>query len=450
MEAGNSSSDSGASAGDGITDHKVVCPVSLGLNGNLPAKGVPFEEPIFGTTLMRVTDQTDQGSYATHEYSQLQAFSPSNEYMLLSEDDNYVVRRTSDLILVQGIDSSEWNTPRWQPGLTNTIVTYDTNADTTLRVNYTEVDTGITQTVYTFPERFERIRSNQSFDELSEDGRWMTGMASAGNDQIIFALDLEAAVTSPTGEGPIGTELSLNGLYSGTCQPDPQWGNVEPDWIAPSPLGNYLVVQWVRDDVTRCSGLELFDKQTGEFVGRVNTRHDHGDLGIADDGTEVFVSTISSSPEDSDLPAIVYYNLPLPGQGIESTQANLIKTIPWHGLEHVSCRGPRGLCLVTAFSPESDWGFDGIFDSELYFVFLDGSYRRLAHHRSSSCGYWVQPRATMSLDGSRILFASDFWVETGGQDSCKTVDPDLGGGEVYMIIDPSLDNPDNAGIFTEG
>ncbi|NIN95957.1 MAG: hypothetical protein GTO49_13485, partial [Anaerolineae bacterium] len=95
----------------------------------------------------------------------------------------------------------------------------------------------------------------QSWDELSRDGRWLAGMASRNDGaQVIFALDLQNLV--------LGAQLPLPDLYAGPCEPDPVWGEVEPDWVGVSPLGNYLVVQWVRDGTTRCSGLEIFDLQT--------------------------------------------------------------------------------------------------------------------------------------------------------------------------------------------
>ena len=87
-------------------------------------------------------------------------------------------------------------------------------------------------------------------------------------------------VTGPYLQSATPTSIWISWETRGGDTSTVEWGMVEPDWIAPSPLGNYLVVQWVRDGVEPCSGLETFDIHSGEFVGRVHTSHAHGDLGV--------------------------------------------------------------------------------------------------------------------------------------------------------------------------
>lgn len=388
-----------------------------------PAVGASVVEPVFGTTITRLTDRTNSGGYATQVYSQLQAFSPDNAYVILVEDDDTVVRRTGDRSLVGGLAAVVWNAPRWQPTAVRTIVHYDGNADTTLRVQYTTVDPVATSTIFTFPVLYERVMPNQSFDELSRDGRWMAGAATLSNgDANIFALDLQNL--------SLGAEISIAGLYAGPCPRDPQWGEVDPDWIGMSPLGNYLMVQWARDGTDRCSGLESFDPVTGAFVGRVYDGHQHGDLGVLSDGaTEFFMTFEISSPANPSQPAIGYRVLP----GTATVAAPVYLTsLAWGG-GHISCQGPDGVCLVSY----GEWPSDGWtpFEKEEFLQFTDGSVLRLAHHRSSECGYWVQPRGSLSRDGSRAIFASD-WADEGGGNGCG--DSSLGEGEAYVITVPNL------------
>lgn len=389
----------------------------------MPSLGVIYTDPAFnGTQLRRITDRYANSGWAAHIYSQLQAFSPSNEYVLLIEDGAYVVRRVSDLQLMPA-DLSDINAPRWQPGEDNTLVCYDSNGDETIGVLYIDVTTGAQTTHYTFPALYVRIRGNQSFDELSRDGRWMAGMASTSDgDQIMFSLDLEAKA--------LGAQLRLSDLYSGG-------GTVyEPDWVGVSALGTYLVVQWVRDEMTRNSGMELFDIASGAFVEQVNTRHDHGDLGLDEYGNEIFVSTIMASPEDNNNPAIVKYRLPDQGGN-----PDLVLTVPWYTVSHISCQGPQGVYTVTA-GPTG-----AVFNNEVFLLWSDGSVRRLTHHRSSDCGYWVQPRASMSADGRLVVFDSDYAEETGAPSSC-TVNGSMGGGDVYLVLlsDSAATNPSGAAV----
>lgn len=381
----------------------------------LPAAGTPFADPRFCTTLRRVSDTSDSGGYETHEYSQLQAFSSDNIYLLLDGSDGFIIRRVDDLSPVTGLDASGWNDPRWHPGQPHVVVHFDSNEDTVLRLQLTSVDTLTTTTIYTFPAPYERIRVPQSWDEISEDGRWLAGMASQSDGtQVAFALNMQTRA--------LGAQLPIPALYAGPCDPDPIWGKVEPDWVGVSPLGRYLVMQWARDGTERCSGLETFDLQTGAFVGRVYEGHQHGDLGVDSDGDTEFFMTfeLAGPPPDNDRPALGMRVLP--GNATFSPPIYL-QVLDWGNGEHISCRGPNGVCLVTAGSLASN-GWNP-FEAELFLQYTDGSVSRLAHHRSSSCAYWVQPRATISRDGRYVAFASDW----GRELDCG----DLGRGDPFII-----------------
>jgi hypothetical protein len=398
----------------GIDDPTIVVePSSLPLQ----PVDVPFIDPSFRTTLRRITDASDTGSFATHIYSQLQAFSLDDVYLLLIEADSYIVRRLDDLSLVAGLDTSSWNAPRWHPRQPHILVHFDSNEDAVIRLQFMNVDSLTTTTIFTFPAEYERIRGNQSFDELSEDGRWLAGMASvAGDDQMIFALDIETPV--------LGAQLSLNALYGDLCQPDPDYGIIEPDWIGVSPQADYLVIQWPRDGTERCSGMETFDLQTGDFVGRVYDGHQHGDLGVHPDGVAEYFMTFELYHPSGNLSLGVRS---LPGTDM-SSPPDYVQVMDWHG-EHISCRGLPGICLVTtAANPSDGWG---PLEGELFMQYIDGSVLRLAHHRSTSCGYWVQPRASLSRSGLYAVFTSDWGQETG-ENSCSD-GGDLGRGDVYII-----------------
>ncbi|MEW6213037.1 MAG: cadherin-like domain-containing protein, partial [Acidobacteriota bacterium] len=111
------------------------------------------------------------------------------------------------------------------------------------------------------------------------------------------------------------------------------------------------------------------------------------------------------------------------------TPPSYVQLIDWGNGEHISCRGSRGECLVTAGSdPANGWG---PFEAELFLQRTDGTVLRLAHHRSTSCGYWVQPRGSVSRDGRYVIFASDWGRETG-RDGCSG-GQELGRGDVYII-----------------
>ncbi len=401
----------------------VVDPAAILTPEPLPLQppGVSFNDPVFDVTLNRVSDANASGGYETHIYNQLQAFSSDNAYLLITGSEGYVVRRMSDFSQVAGLDASGWNAPRWHPGQPHVIVHFDSNADTVLRLQFTGVDTLTTTDVYIFPSRYQYIRGSQSFDEISDEGRWLAGLATCDDRvAVVFSLDIQ--------NGVLGAELPIPDFYAGDCQPDPTWGEVEPDWIGVSKLGAYLVVQWKRDGEARCSGLESFDIRTGDFIGRVTDHHNHGDLGVDSDGvTEFFMTHETSSPQDNNRPAISMRLLP---GGATSSPPVYLQAIDWADEDHISCQGPNGVCLVS-------WGslgesYDTPFENELFLQYTDGAVMRLAHHRSSKCGYWVQPRASISRDGRYVVFASD-WAEETGAESCTTWQDDMGRGDPYII-----------------
>lgn len=396
-------------AASGITDpNLVLTPAPL----SLQPVGTPFVDPVFGTTLRRVSNTSDSGGFETQEYSQLQAFSSDNAYILLDGTNGFVVRRMSNFSLVTGLDTSNWNAPRWYSPQAHTLIHFDGNDDQTIRVQLTNVDTLTTTTIYTFPSQYQTIIVARSFDELSEDGRWLAGVAQRNDSAwVIFTLDLQNLT--------LEAQVSIPDLYVGLCAPDPTWGQVPPDWVGVSPLGRYLVVQWVRDGTARCSGLETFDLQTGDFVGRVYDSHQHGDLGVDADGiTEFFMTFEMYHPSGNMWLGLRH----LPGTSTVSPPI-YVRELDWFNGEHISCPGPNGVCLVTA-GGDPALGIQP-FEEELFLQYTNGQVLRLVHHRSSRCGYWVQPRATISHDGQYVVFASDW----GRQLDCA----DLGRGDPYIL-----------------
>lgn len=374
-----------------------------------PAVGETITDPTFCTTLRRVSDASARGSFETQEYSQLQAISADNQYiLLLTPDEGYMVRRMADFSRVEAVVDGEWNAVRWWDE--QTLIHFDTNADEVIRVQATDVEDGTTRDLFTFPAPYTHIITNRSSDELSRDGRWLGGVANTSDGWVMFALDVQA--------GQLGAQLPIADLYADACEPDPEWGPVDPDWVGVSPLGGYLMVQWTRDGTARCSGLESFDIQTGEFVGRVYDGHQHGDMGVDTDGSEFFMTFEIYHPSGNLSIGV----RALPGEPTVS-EPRYVNVLDWGNGAHISCQGPAGVCLVTADTdPANGWS---AFENELFLQYTDGRVERLVHHRSSNCGYWVQPRASLSQDGRYVIFASDW----GNAQACD----DLGRGDPYVV-----------------
>ena len=377
----------------------------------LPPPGVSVADPDFGSSIVRLSDASEQGSFESPIYSQLQAFSTDENYVLLDSPDGYRIRQLAGRGLVD-IDTSTWNAPRWDPATPHSVLHFDANDNETVVVQRTDVGTGSTSDVFTFPGQFLTVLNNQSFDELSRDGRWMSGMVTSqsGHDTV-FVLDLVNRHLTFT--------KTIDSFYAGACTPDPHWGNVEPDWVGVSPLGRNLVIQWTRDGTSRCSGLETFDLETGAFVGRAYDGHQHGDLGVDSNGTSEFFMTYEMY-HPSGLLSIGMRELP--GNSTVSPPRYL-RVLQWGNEEHISCQGPNGGCLIsTAADPSNGWN---PFEQELFIQNTDGTVDRLAHTRTSGCGYFAQSRATWSPDARYVIWASDWNRESGDCSDNERVDPML-------------------------
>lgn len=347
----------------------VLSEVSLGR----PGAGNSVTDSTFGTTI------TELPGGVRNTYSQLQVWSFDNKYMItVDPNDGYQVRDAETFANLYDIPHS---TPRWIPG-THKVVSLDNEPG---RIFAYDAGTAQEEVLLQLPYRY--ITSSVSFEELSRDGQWMAVYIAndgSGNTRLL-TVNLS------------DRRIAMNRRLQDMCAPDPQWGLLEPDWIGVSPNGNYAVVQWARDGDQMCGGMELYDIETGAFVRRIHTHHSHSDLGLAEDGREVLVSFELSHPDNPNYPAIILYWL-------DGSEAQYLRMIPWYRGEHVSCQGPPGVWLVSAGRDEGN----PLLQGELYVVYGDGSLRRIAHHRSDSCDYWSQPKATMSVDGARVAFSSDW------------------------------------------
>src|SRR3989344_3295726 len=116
-----------ASAGSaGRTDLSSLRPGSLGFRAYPPARA-PFIDPIFGTTLTRFTNATVGSDYATHDYSQLQAFSADSRFILINEEVGKTARRVADGSLSALAPLTNKNNVRWWPERAHTLFFYDSN-----------------------------------------------------------------------------------------------------------------------------------------------------------------------------------------------------------------------------------------------------------------------------------------------------------------------------------
>ncbi|HLC58802.1 MAG TPA: hypothetical protein VJI68_02985 [Candidatus Nanoarchaeia archaeon] len=395
----------------GVTDASAVFKVA---NLGLPQLGVSFQDPTFGTNLIRLGN-AKPGEMFRHEYSQLQAFNADSSLVLINTGDGaFEVYDINNLEKVFAINFPV-NALRWDPVNPNELIHFDENGDANSNGNVkvvlqkTNVRTGNTRDIFTFPETYVRVAGPQSWEEPSRNAKWTAAYLVRTDGQYdIVSVDMQNGKM-----GAVLTQASGYGRNTGSCREAADLA-YEPNWVAASPLGNYLVVQWNRDGLGACEGVEVFDINNGRFIAHVAASRAHSDMGLDTDGSEIYVTVNFKNDlliTKTKFPGKTNFETP------ETAYEQIILSPGWNHMDHISCQGPKGLCVVSAGYPENN--NDESFNGEIYMIYTSGTaadnrenanakVRRLAHHRSTSCDYYHEPHPSISLDGSFVIFASDW------------------------------------------
>jgi hypothetical protein len=179
------------------------------------------------------------------------------------------------------------------------------------------------------------------------------------------------------------------------------------DSIYITPNGNVLL-SWHAQNGGRYSGVELFNGNM-VFQRQVSPVGGHMDVTRDTNGDELLVMTGGSDPT------------PVCGNGIvkirlaSAAASCMLPSLSWSLAVHVGCPDGAGFCIVGTYAPSdpSPSGSWPAYTNELLRVPLDGSATsRLAHHRSRPLnGYNYTPRGTVSRDGTKLLFSSNFGLQ---------------------------------------
>ena len=158
------------------------------------------------------------------------------------------------------------------------------------------------------------------------------------------------------------------------------------DWVSVPPSGDYIVVN------NRGAGkIEVYDLNFN-FLRNVGYGSQHGDFGVDSEGNEVWIQVI---------PVSMYR--------LSDGEATRLLAQSTGG--HISGRGFNnpGWALVTLdINP-------GSYATEIFEVKLDGSgiIRNFGHTRSSCTTYDNYPMGSVSPDGKKVIFNSDWLYGTG-------------------------------------
>jgi hypothetical protein len=376
----------------------------------------PFQDPVFGTCVVRVTDRRadlpseDPSAGIKNEYSRVQAFNADGRYLIARSIDAYWYLYDANTIqpLAQLPLEDE---PRWSS--TDPYLIYFVSGTRLMSFN---IQTGERTTVRDFEAdlpfeptmvwtRYEGSPSadGRTWGLMAEDQNWLTTaylVYDVETDQVIAtrfldgwseeAREIDSVTISPSGE----YYLAYMDLY---CEP--------------GVLGN---------DANPC-GLMVYDRELKNGRGLLRVVG-HSDLALDTQGRDVLIY------QDIDTDHIAMLEL-------ESGAITPLWSIDFShspiGL-HFSGRAFKtpGWALISTYSgghpDDSTWMDDQIFAVELK---PNGRVMRLAHSHSvvdqdQDHDYWAEPQATVNQDFTRILFTSNW-----GRSGTEAV-------EMYMVILP--------------
>jgi len=366
-----------------------------------PALGAEIRDPKLGGCYRRFSDSTASGAQeATHIYSEMQAWNADGTKVLL-EYAGVMDAQTGARIAPPPPGISE----RWSPTDPNVIFYLDSGSNGdgsgcgSARLMKYVLSGSSTQhqLVRCFTE-YSSFDKDRSWQEMSAEGNRIALISSSGQ---AFVYDIVAQQKMAVVSVGLGIE-----------------------WVQVSPSGRYLLVNYGGNGESRGSGLESFDPATGAYLGKVNTGHGHGSTAWAQDGTEWYVADYAANSGTGVTgPYVVKSRLPRGHDdwkaGDRSGEVALVDH-QWGRSMHVSCLSRTEWCAVSTYASSGA----GAFYNEVFRVSLNGTdanpeVERLVHHysdyswqnSSSTCnlnGYRAQPHASISRDGSQIIFGSSW------------------------------------------
>jgi hypothetical protein len=368
-----------------VTDQSAHPPASYD-SFQPPNRGLSYQDPVFGTEIWRLSDAlrtantADGGSltWVMDEYSTISAFNQDRSLLLLQHDSYFALYDGQGSYLrdlpYEIHASSE---PRWSRRENGVLYFLNGN-----RLRRYDVATGALSTVRTFSE-YQKVSGNGEAD-ICFDG---DHLVLTGDGRHVFVYEI--------GSDTKGRVLDTGGR------------GIDSVYITPD---DNVTVTWLQSGSSRYNGVELFDRNMS-FLRQLTRAGGHMDVTRDASGEEVLVWTNSADPNPICDNGVVKVRLR------DGSQSCLV-SLDWSLGVHISCPDGSGACFVGTYAPSdpSPNGSWPAYTNELLQVLLDGSeVRRLAHHRSRPFnGYNYMARATVSRDGARLLYSSNYGLQASG------------------------------------
>lgn len=387
-----------------------------------PAAGIPFPDPVFKTSIVRITDAVSIGKPGLFpDYAKRQAWNSDESLLLLRSDDgSTLLFDGATYAFLKELDGVGGEDLFWHPANPDLVLYNPDHALWTFNVR-----TGERSLVFDFVGY--DFASTRGEGHLSRDASAYAVVASTYNqstgDVTIRKLMLLALTEAQGGaiQGKVERSLDL---------PQPLESF---DWVSISPSGKFVVVDYADDVTGQFHGVEVYDRQL-DLLWQKPLGAGHSDLAVDGDGEEVLVIDLYDPLANETI--IMKYRL-------SNGESASLLTIDADFDQHISCRSDArpGWCTLSTFdyigrldhSPDAWLPFE----DEVFDLNLDGTgdVQRIAHHHSRRYSsttpdsdrsvYWAEPHATASRRGDRILFGSNWGLNVGSVESIDAYVIDL-------------------------
>ena len=354
-----------------------------------PTKGVAMSEAAYKTCLVRATDHTKDGTstFARNDYSRRQAFNADgSRFLAYAYDGFWHLYDANTYTRIRALSGPAADAePQWHATNPDLLYYIPTNG-VGMKLNELNVTTGATRVVGDFSARLKARWSGANAAWTKSEGS-----PSANGRYWCFMVDNASWASLGVFTWDRDTDTIL-GYYNTNGE--------RPDHVSMSPSGNYCVVS---GDTAR--GTVAFSRDFTQQT-KLLPKSEHSDLALDANGDDVYVSVDYASNNGS----VFMLNL---RTGVRTDLFATYAAGTATAL-HVSGKAfnKPGWALVSTYADYGgarQWLHKKVFAVKLT---ANPTIYNIAHTHAVANGYWTEPHASVSRDFTKILFNSNWDVNS--------------------------------------